>query len=98
MWVTSKLARTWNRILTICQGDADYGHLKVPALKASADIGHIGTYYQKYGGKMGKAAVAFFKWQQKGDLSQKPLFCSPSADSTLIKAGFKVESKNGMCA
>ena len=60
-----------------------------PALKASIEIGHIGTYYQKYGGKMGKGAVDFFSWQQKGDQSKKALFCNPSADSDLVKAGFK---------
>jgi hypothetical protein len=56
----------------------------------------MGSYYQKGAGKMGKAAVAFLKWQFKGDASQKALFCS-KADSTLTKAGFKIESKNGMC-
>jgi hypothetical protein len=79
------------------QGDADYANLKVPAIKLSAEIGHIGTYYQKYGGKMGKAAVAFFKWQQKGDASQKSFFCGAGADSPLVKVGFKIVSKNGMC-
>jgi hypothetical protein len=46
---------------------------------------------------MGKAAVAFFKWQQQGDESQKKLFCNPDRDSALIKMGFKIISKNGMC-
>ena len=45
---------------------------------------------------MDKAAVAFFKWQQKGDNTQKATFCSP-ASSQLTKIGFKIETKNGLC-
>jgi hypothetical protein len=47
---------------------------------------------------MGKAAVAFFKWQLKGDKSQKGLFCSPKPDSELVKVGWKIESKGNFCA
>jgi hypothetical protein len=71
--------------------------VKVPVLKATIDIGHIGTYYQKYGGKMGKAAVSFFKWQQKGDTSQKSKFCNSGA-SELVRLGFKIQTKNGLCS
>ena len=78
------------------QGDADYAKVRAPALKATIDIGHIGSYYQRYGGSMGKAAVAFFKWQQKGDATQKATFCSP-ASSQLVKIGFKIQTKNGLC-
>ena len=78
------------------QVDSDYAKLKVPALKATIEVGHIGTYYQKCGGKMGKAAVSFFKWQQKGDAASKAIFCDPST-SDLTKLGFKIESKNSMC-
>jgi hypothetical protein len=46
---------------------------------------------------MGKAAVAFLKWKLKGDESQKALFCNPATDSSLVKLGFKIESKNGIC-
>jgi len=77
-------------------GDSGFKTVSVPALKATVDVGHIGTYYQKYGGKFGRAAVAFFKWQQKGDSASKALFCSP-ASSELTKVGFKIESRNGMC-
>jgi len=77
-------------------GDADYAKVRVPALKATIDIGHIGSYYQRYGGSMGKAAVAFFKWQQKGDATQKATFCSPTS-SALVKIGFKIQTKNGLC-
>jgi hypothetical protein len=56
----------------------------------------MGSYYQKGAGKMGKAAVAFLKWQFKGDASQKSKFCSAS-ESPLTKLGFNIQSKNGMC-
>lgn len=81
------------------QGDLDYKNLpdSTPAIKGTIEVGHIGTYYQKYGGKMGKAAVAFFGWKMKGDLEAKKLFCSPTPDSDLVKAGFKFEAKSGMC-
>lgn len=77
----------------------DYKNLpaSTPALKGEIEVGHIGTYYQKYGGKMGKAAVAYFSWMMKGDLEAKKMFCSPAANSDLVKAGFKFEAKNGMC-
>jgi len=66
-------------------------------LIANAELGHIGTFYQKYGGKTGKAAVALLKWRFKGDLKAKELFCSPAADSEIIKMGFDIRSKNGFC-
>lgn len=46
---------------------------------------------------MGRAAVAYFDWQLKGDQSKKALFCSPGADSALVKDGFTMQSKNGFC-
>ena len=62
----------------------------------SIDTGHMGSYYQKGAGKMGKAATAFLKWQFKGEASQKAQFCN-AAESSLTKLGFKIESKNGIC-
>jgi hypothetical protein len=46
---------------------------------------------------MGKAAVAFFTWQMKGNQTGKAEFCNPSPDSVLGKLGFKTETKNGIC-
>jgi hypothetical protein len=68
-----------------------------PALKATINNGHIGSYYQKYGGKMGKAAVALFKWRLKDDGEAKWEFCNTDPVSPLVELGFKIESKNGMC-
>jgi len=82
------------------KGDKDFSLLPAnfPALKASIDVGHIGTYYQKNGGKIGKAASAFFKWQLKGDVSQKEMFCNPKANTELTKVGWQIESKGNICA
>ncbi|KAF2402647.1 hypothetical protein EJ06DRAFT_473443 [Trichodelitschia bisporula] len=77
-------------------GDADYKNLgAVPALKGSIDVGHIGTYYQKGGGKIGRAAVAYFSWKQKGETKYKAEFCGTGGE--LTKVGWKFEAKNGMC-
>jgi hypothetical protein len=69
----------------------------IPTLVASIDGGHLGSYYVKGGGRTGKATVAFLQWQQKGDMSKRALFCDPAADSMLIKDGWNISSKNGMC-
>jgi hypothetical protein len=69
----------------------------VPVLVANSESGHLGTYYQKQGGKMGKVAVAFLKWRFRGDQEAKKLFCDATADSQFIKWGFDIRSKNGMC-
>jgi hypothetical protein len=45
---------------------------------------------------MGKAAVAFLKWQLKGDAAGKAEFCGTSPTSELAKLEFKVQSQN-MC-
>lgn len=76
----------------------DYPKLTVPALKASLNVGHMGTYLSKAGGSFGKAVVGYLMWKQKGDESYRSLFCNPDANSTLIKDGWEeIEAKNGMC-
>jgi hypothetical protein len=81
------------------QGDRDFTTVgnTVPALKSTANLGHIGTFYQKYGGRMGKAAVAFFTWQMKGNQTGKAEFCNPSPSSVLGGLGFNTVTKNRMC-
>ncbi|KAF2672351.1 hypothetical protein BT63DRAFT_477129, partial [Microthyrium microscopicum] len=59
-------------------GLKDYKMLTTPALYADAEIGHIGTYYQKYGGKLGKIGIRFLEWKLKGDEKAKAEFCSPA--------------------
>lgn len=84
-------------LLTIQKVQRDFPKLKVPALKASLNVGHMGTYLQKAGGTFGKAVVAYLSWKQKGDESYKSFFCKPSLDSTLIKDGWEIETKGSMC-
>jgi hypothetical protein len=79
------------------QGEEDYKNAATPALVADLPIGHIGSYYQKQGGSAAKAAVPFFKWQLKGDLESKKLFCDTSKVTTLVDAGWKIKTKNGIC-
>jgi hypothetical protein len=64
---------------------------------ASVDVGHIGTYYQPGGGRMGKAGVDLFRWKMKGEEALKAEFCSPSPATALVADGWNIESKNGMC-
>jgi len=78
--------RQWNNIPS-----------NIPALQGTNPIGHIGSYYQKSGGKTGRVAVSFFKWQLKGDESQKAQFCGPPGSSNLMKEGSVFKSKNGFC-
>jgi hypothetical protein len=61
------------------------------------NAGHVGTYYQRHGGRMGKAAVTLFNWKLKDDVKSKAEFCAPTLDSLLTKLGFKTATKNGMC-
>jgi hypothetical protein len=77
------------------KGERDYKNIpaKIPAIKANLDVGHIGTFFSKQGGKFGKAAVAFFEWQLKGDQGAEKLFAD-AANSPLIKDGWKIETKN----
>lgn len=79
------------------QGQGDYDALtKVPTLIAQSETGHIGTYYQKYGGSTSRFAVEYFDWKIKGDASKKAQFCGTAPGIT--KDGiFKVSSKNGIC-
>jgi hypothetical protein len=53
----------------------------------------MGTYFDAYGGKYGKAAVAWFNWHFKNDAAAKALFLSP-ASSSLTKDGWTIKSRN----
>jgi hypothetical protein len=80
------------------QGVRDYGLIqKGPSLLADIEMGHIGSYYQKSGGRMGKIAVRFLQWKFKDQKDLKEEFCGNSTSSELVKLGFKIQSKNGMC-
>jgi dienelactone hydrolase len=60
-------------------GEDDYSKIdKVPIGIAHLDgAGHGGTYAQPNGGEFGKVAVAWLKWQLKGDDTAKKMFSGP---------------------
>ncbi|MBN2318524.1 MAG: alpha/beta hydrolase [Acidobacteria bacterium] len=57
-------------------GEDDYARIdKVPIGIAHLDgAGHGGTYAQPNGGEFGRVAVAWLKWQLKGDATAKKMF------------------------
>ncbi len=60
-------------------GEDDFEKVdKIPIAIAHYDnVGHGGTYTQPNGGEFGKAAVAWLKWQLKGDTKAKKMFAGP---------------------
>jgi hypothetical protein len=46
----------------------------VPVFVANMDVGHGGTYRQYHGGEFAKVAVAWYKWQLKGDKTAGEMF------------------------
>jgi hypothetical protein len=72
----------------------DYKNMpsKIPSVMANLDVGHMATYYELQGGQFGKAAVAFYDWQMKGDARAGEKFLNP-ASSPLTKDGWRIESK-----
>jgi len=77
-------------------GERDYPILPagLPAMKASLDSGHMGTYGSTGGGKFGKAAVAFLEWQFRGDQKAKLKFTDPNSEGSLVKDNWNVTMKN----
>ena len=51
---------------------------KVPVGMANLDVGHGGTYSQPNGGEFGRVAVAWLKWQLKGDETAGKMFSGES--------------------
>jgi len=51
---------------------------KVPIAMANFDVGHGGTYSQPNGGEFGRIAVAWLKWQLKGDETAGKMFSGES--------------------
>jgi hypothetical protein len=83
-------------LLIYLQGTRDYNELPegLKSMKAVLDTGHMGTYFQRNGGKFAKAAVAYFNWVLKDDHEAGRMFVSGHNSSTLIKDGWSVTSKN----
>ncbi|HLP76957.1 MAG TPA: alpha/beta hydrolase [Candidatus Paceibacterota bacterium] len=77
-------------------GADDYARIsKVPAVLASQEVGHGGTYGAPHGGTFGVAAVAWLKWQLKGDKDAAAMFTG-GEQCGLCKGDskWKVEVKN----
>lgn len=83
-------------ILTGNQAEKDFQLLpaKLPALKASLDTGHGGTYQATNGGKFGKAAVAYLEWQFRDDPASRDICLDADATNSLVSQNWFVESKN----
>ncbi|KAF2666033.1 cysteine proteinase [Microthyrium microscopicum] len=63
--------------IAFANGEKDYNNnipKTIPALKASYNSGHMGTYFAANGGTYGKAAVNWFNWQLKNDTTGKAAF------------------------
>jgi dienelactone hydrolase len=66
---------------------------KVPVFMANMDVGHGGTYSRPHGGEFAPVAVAWFKWQLKGDAEASKMFTGEPAGLAQDK-NWKVEKKN----
>ncbi|KAF2668797.1 hypothetical protein BT63DRAFT_440877 [Microthyrium microscopicum] len=62
----------------------------LPAMMSSLPVGHGGTFSEANGGKFGKAAVAFFKWNLQGDAASKDLYFNKT--SALYKDGWTIDT------
>lgn len=65
----------------------------IPTVKLNLPVGHMGTYGKSNGGLFGKAAIAFFEWQLKGDKDMGKWFLQPQENSELIRDGWDIVSK-----
>lgn len=56
-------------------GMDDYKRIDhIPVFVANMDVGHGGTYRQYHGGEFSKVAIAWYKWQLKGDKDAGNMF------------------------
>ncbi|KAF1986627.1 hypothetical protein K402DRAFT_412650 [Aulographum hederae CBS 113979] len=58
-------------------------------IKAFANVGHGGTYGEKYGGKSGQLSTAFYKWTLNGDEDAKKLLFGQGGP--LKEAGWNID-------
>jgi hypothetical protein len=80
--------------MAYANGTDDFKRIeKIPVFMANMDVGHGGTYSRPHGGEFAKVALAWFKWQLKGDAEAGKMFtgepCGLSKDNN-----WKVEKKN----
>lgn len=65
----------------------------IPVCAANLNVGHGGTYGRPHGGEFAVVAVAWYKWQLKGDREAAKMFIGQSCGLSRIP-GWKVEKKN----
>lgn len=75
-------------------GTDDFSRIeKVPVVMMNHDVGHGGTYRQANGGEFGKAAVAWLKWQLKGDQAAGRMFVGADC-GFCSNSQWKIQVKN----
>ena len=80
--------------IAYANGGDDFAKIdNVPIAMANLDVGHGGTYSQPNGGEFGRVAVAWLKWQLKGDDTAGVMFTGPSC-GLCNHAEWKFEKKN----
>ncbi|MBN2163354.1 MAG: hypothetical protein JXR25_08230 [Pontiellaceae bacterium] len=65
----------------------------VPVFAANLNVGHGGTYALPHGGDFAKVAVAWFRWQLKGDEKAAGMFVSDACGVGQMP-GWTVEKKS----
>lgn len=74
-------------------GMDDYNRINhLPVFVANLDVGHGGTYRQPHGGDFAIVAIAWFKWQLKGDNEAEQMFVGEPCGVAQMP-GWKVDKK-----
>ncbi|HEX7071576.1 MAG TPA: hypothetical protein VF190_12250, partial [Rhodothermales bacterium] len=75
-------------------GMDDYQRINhVPVYVANMDVGHGGTYREPHGGEFARVAIAWYKWQLKGDEEAGKLFTG-TPSGLAASPRWKVDKKN----
>jgi predicted esterase len=75
-------------------GSDDFHRIeKLPAFLASMNVGHGGTYGRSHGGEFATVAIAWFKWQLKGDQEAAKMFTGDPCGLSKLP-GWEVKKKN----
>ncbi|MBR5255449.1 MAG: alpha/beta hydrolase [Bacteroidales bacterium] len=67
--------------------------VKVPAFAANYPVGHGGTYRQEHGGEFTVPAIAWLKWQLKGDAEAAKMFVGPDCGLS-TREGWTIEKNS----
>lgn len=73
----------------------DYTRItKVPVAVANLPVGHMGTYFEKYGGSFADMALLWLDWQLKGHQENEYVFRYGEIPQYLAEEGWNIHSKN----